>query len=40
MGKRLQPAIPPEIYRKLVRAVLWAIAALLLAQAAGVLARR
>ena len=28
MGKRLQPAIAPELYRKLVRAVLWAIAAL------------
>lgn len=40
MGKRLQSRIPPAAYRKLIRAVLWAMAALLVGQAAGLIGAR
>jgi len=31
-GVRLQPKVKPEVYRKAIRGVLWAMAALLLSQ--------
>jgi uncharacterized protein len=40
VGRRLQPRVPPAAYRKMIRAVLWAMALLLVLQAAGVVGRR
>lgn len=40
IGRRLQARISPEIYRAFIRWVLWAMAALLVAQAAGLVGRR
>ena len=39
-GKRLQSRVSPATYRKMMRAVLWAMAALLAGQAAGVIGAR
>ncbi|HZZ91579.1 MAG TPA: sulfite exporter TauE/SafE family protein [Usitatibacter sp.] len=39
-GRRLQPRVSPALYRKMIRAVLWGMAALLVAQAAGLVGRR
>ena len=39
-GRRLQPRVSPAVYRKMIRGVLWAMAALLVAQAAGLVGRR
>jgi uncharacterized membrane protein YfcA len=39
-GRRLQPRVPPAVYRKMIRGILWAMAALLVAQAAGLVGRR
>lgn len=39
-GRRLQPRISPALYRASIRWVLWAMAALLVAQAAGLVGRR
>lgn len=39
-GRRLQPRVPEAAYRKLIRAVLWAMAALLVGQAAGLVGAR
>jgi uncharacterized membrane protein YfcA len=39
-GRRLQARVSPAVYRKMIRAVLWAMAALLVAQATGLVGRR
>jgi uncharacterized membrane protein YfcA len=39
-GKRLQAKVTPSAYRKMMRGVLWVMAAVLLAQAAGLIGRR
>jgi uncharacterized membrane protein YfcA len=39
-GRRLQHRVTPALYRKLIRGVLWAMAALLVAQAAGLVGQR
>jgi len=39
-GRRLQSRVSPAAYRRMIRAVLWFMAALLVAQAAGVVGRR
>jgi uncharacterized protein len=39
-GLRLQPRVSPQLYRRIIRGVLWAMAGLLLAQAAGLVGRR
>ena len=39
-GKRLQSRVAPASYRKLIRAVLWAMAALLVGQAVGLVGTR
>ena len=38
VGLRLQPRVRPEVYKRVIRGVLWAMAALLLGQAAWALA--
>jgi uncharacterized membrane protein YfcA len=40
VGRRLQPRASPAAYRKMMRAVLWTMAALLTGQAAGVIGAR
>jgi hypothetical protein len=39
-GRRLQDRVTPALYRRLIRAVLWGMAALLVAQAAGLVGQR
>lgn len=39
-GRRLQSRVSPAAYRRMIRAVLWCMAALLLAQAAGFVGKR
>jgi len=39
-GRRPQPRVSPVAYRRMIRGVLWAMAMLLVAQAAGIVGRR
>ncbi len=39
-GRKLQPLVAPALYRAMIRGVLWAMAAVLVAQAAGWVGRR
>jgi hypothetical protein len=39
-GRRVQSRFSPALYRKMIRAVLWGMAALLVAQAAGLVGQR